>query len=197
MRAALTALLLAGLAGCHQKMAIQPSYRPQSPSAFFPDGRADRPTVAGTVARGQLAARTDAALYHGKDAKGALTAEFPYPVTADVLKRGEQRYNVFCAMCHGLTGEGDGRVVKRGFTPPPSYSTDASRAYQLKGEKVLLTDVPVGHLYDVITRGYGAMADYSAQIPVHDRWAIVAYVRALQYSRSPALREKLGKEKAK
>ena len=106
MRCLLFIALLAAATGCHQKMAIQPSYRPQSVSDFFSDGRTSRPPVAGTVARGQLAVRTDTVLYQGKDAKGALTAEFPFEVTSDVLKRGEQRYNVFCSVCHGLTGEG-------------------------------------------------------------------------------------------
>ena len=185
------------LVGCYQKMAVQPSYRPQSPSDFFADGRSTRPTVPGTVARGQLAARTDTVLYQGKDAKGALTKEFPFPITEDVLKRGQQRFNVFCSVCHGLTGEGDGRVVKRGFTAPPNFHTDLARSYKLRGEKMPLTDVPPGYIFDVITRGFGAMPEYAAQVPVNDRWAIVAYVRALQYSRSEALRGKLGKEKGK
>jgi mono/diheme cytochrome c family protein len=112
-------------------------------------------------------------------------------MTEAVLKRGQQRYTVFCSICHGLTGQGDGRIVQRGFTRPPSYSKDLSRYYQLRGEKRLLIDVPVGHIFDVITRGFGAMPDHAEQIPVRDRWAVAGYVRALQYSQSPELRKKM------
>ncbi|HEX8069405.1 MAG TPA: cytochrome c [Pyrinomonadaceae bacterium] len=96
--------------------------------------------------------------------------EFPFPVTAEVLKRGQERFNIFCAMCHGMTGYGDGMIVRRGYRRPPSYHTDQLR------------QAPVGHFFDVITNGWGAMPDYAAQIPVQDRWAIIAYVRALQLS---------------
>lgn len=192
------ALLALSLPACYQKMAVQPSLRPLQSSDFFADGRASRPTVSGTVARGQLGRYTDTALYHGKDDKGNEVTDFPFEVTKRVLDRGRQRFEVFCAVCHGYTGAGDGRVVKRGFTVPPNLNTEASRLIKIRtGKEVPLTEVSVGHLYDVVTRGFGAMPDYSEQIPVNDRWAIVAYVRALQYARSPALREKLGKEKAK
>lgn len=174
--------VLAGLAlclpACYQRMGVQPSYSPLSPSNFFSDGRSSRPPVPGTVARGQL--RIDTALFLGRDAEGKLVSEYPFEITDEVVNRGKVNYNVFCAVCHGATGKGDGRVVQRGFTKPPSYLTDDSRAYSLRGEKLKLTAVPVGHIYDVITRGHGAMADHAEQIPVNDRWAITAYVRALQ-----------------
>ncbi|PYS91311.1 MAG: hypothetical protein DMF64_12570 [Acidobacteria bacterium] len=95
---------------------------------------------------------------------------FPFPITQDVLTRGQQRYNIYCSMCHGMTGYGDGMIVRRGFRRPPSYHDERLRA------------APVGHFFDVITNGWGAMPDYAAQIPVQDRWAIIAYVRALQLS---------------
>jgi hypothetical protein len=139
--------------------------------------------VAGTVARGQL--RTDTELYEGRNDKGELVTVFPFAMTKEVLERGEQRYNIFCSVCHDLTGNGNGRIVQRGFTRPPNFHTDVSRYYQLR-EKELgkksppLTEVSVGHIYDVITHGFGAMPDYASQIPVKDRWAIVGYVRVLQ-----------------
>ena len=139
--------------------------------------------------------RIDTALYEGQDEKGKEVTEFPFEMTKDVLERGRQRYDIFCSVCHGLTGQGDGRVVQRGFTKPPSYSADLSRAAKIKGKDIKLIDVPVGHVFEVITKGYGAMPSLHDQIPVHDRWAIVGYVRALQISQSPELRAKLAKDK--
>jgi hypothetical protein len=170
-------------------MATQPSYRPLHKSDFFEDGRTSRPVVSGTVARGQL--RIDTELHEGRDENGQLIDVFPFEMTREVLERGKGRYEIFCAVCHGLTGHGDGRIVKRGFTVPPSYMTDLSRGYKLKGQDRKLIDAPLGYLYEVITRGYGAMPDHAAQIPVHDRWAIVGYVKALQYSQSAELRKKM------
>jgi hypothetical protein len=183
------ALLLLALPGCQQEMANQPSYRPLRPSGFFPDGRASRPVVPGTVARGQL--RTDTALYDGRDDKGDLVTEFPFDMTKDILERGRGRFDIFCSVCHGLTGHGDGRIVQRGFTKPPDYITDLSRGYALRGEKKKLTEVPVGYVFEVITKGFGAMPDHASQIPVRDRWAIVGYFKALQYSQSPELRKSM------
>jgi mono/diheme cytochrome c family protein len=182
-------------------MADQPSYRPLEPSDFFPDGRSARPLIPGTVARGQL--REDDALYLGKTAKGDPVTEFPFPLTDTVLQRGEQRVNIFCSVCHGLTGAGDGRIVQRGFTRPPAYYPVPnrkdldydSRAYKIRDPKnvVPLYKVPVGHIFDVATNGFGAMPAYAEQVPVRDRWAIVAYVRALQYSQSREARDYLRK----
>ena len=184
---AFVALAVLSLPACWQKMSTQPSYRPLQTSDFFPDGQSSRPPVPGTVARGQL--KTDTVLYHGKDDKGELVAEFPFEVTKEVLVRGKQSFGVYCAICHGSTGKGDGRIVQRGFIAPPSYLHD-SRGYALKGKKISLKDVPHGYIFDVITRGYGAMPDHAEQVPVNDRWAIVAYVRALQATGAPAEKEK-------
>jgi mono/diheme cytochrome c family protein len=161
-------LLLSVLAaGCRQEMADQPRYDPLEPSAFFPDGRAARPVVAGTVARGQL--REDDHLWRGRVA-GELAATLPFPVTRELLERGRERFNIFCAPCHDQAGGGNGMIVRRGYRRPPSLHDPRLR------------EAPAGHFFDVMTSGFGAMPDYAAQIPVADRWAIVAYVRALQLS---------------
>lgn len=189
-RGRLVALCLLTIPACAQQMGSQPAYRPLQPNDFFADGRASRPLVAGTVARGQLHA--DTALETGHDDRGDLATVFPFEMSKDVLERGRQRYDIFCSVCHGLTGHGDGRIVQRGFTKPPDLITDVSRAYKIKEPdkpSPPLTSVPVGHVFEVITKGYGAMPDYASQIPVRDRWAIVGYVRALQFSQSPAARK--------
>jgi hypothetical protein len=156
------------LAGCSlkQDMAHQPKNRPLSPSDFagFTDGRSARPLLENTVARGSLA---DDALAVGKDSNN-----FPLPITEGLLERGEDRYKIFCAPCHGLQGDGNGMIAMRGMKHPPSYHEGRLR------------QVPNGYIYDVITNGFGAMYSYSAQVPPRDRWAIVAYVRALQLSRN-------------
>jgi mono/diheme cytochrome c family protein len=159
--------LAALAAGCRQEMADQPRYDPLEPSAFFPDGRAARPVVAGTVARGQL--REDDHLWRGRVA-GELAATLPFPVTRELLERGRDRFNIFCAPCHDQAGTGNGMIVRRGYRRPPSLHDPRLR------------EAPAGHFFDVMTSGLGAMPDYAAQIPVADRWAIVAYVRALQLS---------------
>ena len=156
------------LTGCRQDMHDSPSYDPLQESTFFADGRASRLPVANTVARGQL--REDEHLFTGK-INGQLATEFPMPVTAETMARGRERFNVFCSPCHGQTGEGNGMIVQRGFRQPPSYHEDR------------LLNAPPGYLFDVMTNGFGAMQDYSAQVPVADRWAIAAYIRALQFSR--------------
>ncbi len=161
-----SALLLA-LAACRQDMHDQPKYRGLRGSDFFADGQGARPLVANTVARGHL--NDDALLATGKEGQNDAT-EFPFPVTEQVMARGHERFDIYCSPCHGRTGEGNGMVVRRGFRRPPSYAEDRLR------------DAPIGHFYDVITNGFGAMPDYQTQIPVNDRWAIVAYVKALQLS---------------
>ena len=161
-----SALLLA-LAACRQDMHDQPKYRGLRGSDFFTDGQGARPLVANTVARGHL--NDDALLATGKEGQNDAT-EFPFPVTEQVMARGHERFDIYCSPCHGRTGEGNGMVVRRGFRRPPSYAEDRLR------------DAPIGHFYDVITNGFGAMPDYQTQIPVNDRWAIVAYVKALQLS---------------
>ena len=167
--------------GCEylrQDMANQPKNRPLSPSEFFGDGRSERPPVENTVARGALA---DDELFVPKDSNA-----FPLPVNRELLERGEERYKIFCSPCHGLQGDGNGMIAMRGMKRPPSYHQDRLR------------QALNGYFYDNITNGFGQMYGYSAQIPPRDRWAIVAYVRALQLSRNaraddlPAeLREKL------
>jgi mono/diheme cytochrome c family protein len=156
-----------GVVGCRQDMHNQPKYIPLRESTFFPDERSARPLVTGTVARGQL--RDDALLYTGK-VNGADATVFPFPITDRVMARGQERFNIYCSPCHGETGQGDGMIVRRGYRHPPTYHQDRLR------------DAPVGHFFDVITNGFGAMPDYAAQIRVDDRWAIIAYVRALQLS---------------
>jgi mono/diheme cytochrome c family protein len=161
------AALVVSVAACRQDMHDQPKYTALQESDFFLDGQASRPPVANTVARGQL--NEDVLLTTGKDGANDATV-FPFPVTEQVMARGQERFNVFCSPCHGRTGLGDGMVVRRGYRRPPGL-----------GEQRLI-DAPVGHIFDVITNGFGAMPDYSDQIPVNDRWAITAYVRALQLS---------------
>jgi mono/diheme cytochrome c family protein len=146
----------------------QPKYIPLRPSDFFGDQRSERPLTEGTVPRGHL--NDDAAFYFGKSPDGKFVSEFPFPVTKDVIARGQQRFNIYCAPCHGRLGDGAGMIVRRGFRRPPSYHIDRLR------------EVPNGYIFDVITNGIGAMQDYAAQVPARDRWAIVAYVRALQLS---------------
>lgn len=170
---AVVACLLA-VAGCDlQDMYNHAKERPLGHSSFFKDGRSSRPLLDDTVARGHL--RTDELLYTGK-INGVPVNEFPYPVTPAMLDRGRLEFNIFCSVCHGRDGNGDGMVVQRGFKQPPSYNTDRLRA------------APAGHFFDVITNGFGVMFPYKDRIPVSDRWAIVAYIRALQLSQhaSPA-----------
>jgi mono/diheme cytochrome c family protein len=165
----LPALLIAVslCAACRQDMHDQPRYKPYAPSDFFGDRRSARAPVAGTVARGQL--REDDHLHTGK--LGAAFADsLPFPLTAQVLARGRERFTIYCAPCHGQVGRGDGMVVRRGFRRAATFHTD-----RLRGE-------PVGYFFDVMTRGFGAMSDYATQIPPADRWAIAAYVKALQLS---------------
>ena len=158
---------LLALAGCRQDMHDQPKFRPLRESDFYVDGRSARPQVEGTVARGSL--REDDHLYTGR-VNGQLATTFPFPVSAAVLARGQERFNVFCSPCHGRLGLGNGMVVRRGFRKPPSYHDERLR------------HVAVGHFFDVMTNGFGVMPDYAAQVSVADRWAIAAYIRALQLS---------------
>ncbi len=150
----------------------QPKYIPLRSSDFFPDGRSARPPVEGTVARGQL--RDDVHFYTGMiDGKPAET--FPFPITRAILERGRERFNVTCAPCHSRLGDGNGIIVQRGYRRPESFHTDRLRK------------AAPGYHFDVMTRGFGAMPDYAAQVTPQDRWAIAAYVRALQLSQKAAL----------
>ena len=183
-------------AACRYDMQDQPRYKALKKSDFFNDKRASRDLPEGTVPRGFL--REDKAYYTGKteagqtatpnpaatpltDASGntlvtdfsGLVSEFPVPVTKELIDRGEQRYRIFCIVCHGPVGNGDGMIVRRGFSKPPTYNDDRLR------------NAPVGHFFNVITNGQGKMNSYASQIPVADRWAIVAYIRTLQISQNP------------
>ena len=179
--------------GVRFDMQDQPRYRAYKKSDFFTDGRASREHPAGTVARGQLF--ENKAFYTGKIDNPNPTAvaqttpgpagttlvttfpnaidEFPVPVTRELIDRGQERYNIYCIVCHGPVGSGDGMIVRRGFTKPPTYQDDRLR------------NAPVGHFFDVMTNGFGKMPSYAFQVSPADRWAIVAYIRALQVSQNP------------
>jgi mono/diheme cytochrome c family protein len=168
----LAVLAAVAMSGCRQDMHDQPKYVPLRESTFFQDERSARPLVEGTVARGQL--HDDELLYTGK-VHGEDSPVFPFAVDARVMARGQERFNIYCTPCHGRTGQGDGMIVRRGYRHPPSLHQDRLRS------------APAGHFFDVITNGFGAMPDYAAQVRAEDRWAIVAYVRALQLSEHAAL----------
>jgi mono/diheme cytochrome c family protein len=159
---------LMALSACQPAMTDQPRYEPLEANSFFNNGMASRPLVPDTVARGQLNA--DPAFNTGKTANGDLVQDIPVEIDAQLLERGKQRFEIYCAPCHGLVGDGNGIVVQRGFPSPPSYHIDRLR------------NAPAGHFFDVITNGFGRMYDYSDRVAPADRWAIVAYIRALQLS---------------
>ncbi len=152
-----------------QKMSIQPKYDPLEPSDFFADGMSARPRVPGTVARGEVTQNgfLETGKINGVDGDG-----FPFPVTAAVINRGQERFDIYCSECHGRLGDGNGMIPARGYRRPPSYHTDALR------------NAKTGHFFDVMTNGFGVMPPYAAQVPVNDRWAIVAYIRVLQLSQN-------------
>jgi len=155
------AIALMSLTACRQKMADQPAYRPLQPSASFSDGTSARLFPAGTIARGSIPVAKDI----GEE------ATLPYALTREVLERGKNRFNIFCSPCHGEAGDAQGIIVLRGLRHgPPSFHIDRLR------------QAPLGHFVDVISNGFGGMADYSVQISYRDRWAVAAYIRVLQYS---------------
>jgi mono/diheme cytochrome c family protein len=165
--AVIVAVIAIAAGGCRQDMHDTPRVEAYEATDAFPDGSGNRTPVEGTVARGHL--DEDELLYTGK-VDGQLADEFPFPVTKAVLERGQERFNIYCSPCHGRTGMGNGMIVSRGLRPPPSYHDEKLRTQ------------PVGHFFDVMTNGFGAMQDYRAQVGVQDRWAIAAYIRALQLS---------------
>lgn len=192
-------ILLAGVCfagtACRRDMQDQPKMKPYRSTSFFGDGQSMRQPIPGTVPRGFL--RSDKALFTGKkdsattgtatptaspqgqQASGANAypddvTEFPFPITKETVQRGRERYEIFCSVCHGLTGNGDGMIVRRGYRRAASFNDDRLR------------QAPVGHFFDAISNGWGAMPSYASQIPVQDRWAIIAYVRALQLSQQKA-----------
>ncbi len=159
-----------GLAGCHQDMWEQPKVKAQSRNTFFSDNRGTRMPLTGTVSFGSV--KKDVAFYSGYE-NGKLVREFPVPVTAELIKHGQERFRAFCLHCHGEIGDGQGMIAKRGFTlarPVGNYHTQRLR------------DMPVGHFFDVITNGYGTMYPFAARIKPYDRWAIASYIRVLQLS---------------
>jgi mono/diheme cytochrome c family protein len=162
------------LTACRRDMQDQPRYKPLAASSFFADGRSARPMVEGTVARGHL--RIDEARYTGK-IEGEDIDQFPIPIAKEDIERGQTRFNVYCTPCHGRLGDGNGMVVLRGFRQPPSYYSDR------------LVHAPLGHFYDVISNGFGAMPSYASRVQSDDRWRIVAYIRALQLSESASLND--------
>jgi mono/diheme cytochrome c family protein len=221
------------LPACEQQMANQPAYRPLEHSTFFDDGRASRPLEPGVVAREQLLDDNPVASGLTPDARrGKRAAAQPRPgqpadqappdpgapdnpanyvsaipvkLTEADLKRGGERFSIYCAPCHGPLGNGFGKIVERGFLRPPSFHTvkvakddperdgdlplGYSRGFGRFGVKLPLREAPVGYIFEVISRGYGGMPDYAGQVPAVDRWRIAAYVRALQLSRNATIGE--------
>ncbi len=159
--------LLATLAlvGC-DNMREGNRFKPYEETPFFEDGSTARPLIEGTVPQGFL--RADKHLYEGKASDGTFASEFPFPITEAVLARGKDRYNIYCIVCHGVTGAGDGMVVRRGFKVPTAYQDER------------LKNMPVGYFYNVMTEGFGVMSSYKAELTPEDRWAVAAYIRALQ-----------------
>ncbi len=176
--------LLLLCAGCRQDMHVQPRYNPFDPTDFFEDGQSARMPVAGTFPRGDLTTGPEELLYTGK-VNGALAEAFPFPVRREVLDRGRERFDIYCTPCHGLSGDGDGMIVQRGFRRPPSLHIDRLRA------------APAGHFFDVITNGFGVMYPYDYRVAPRDRWAIVAYIRALQLSRQASISDVPAAERRK
>src|SRR5438270_7186299 len=165
-------LALLVLVGCRQDMHDQPRLKPLAMSDFYADLRSSRTPVEGTVARGQL--HEDTYFYSGKI--GANPGDYmPFPVNEDVLNRGHERFNIYCAPCHSRLGDGNGMIVQRGYRHPPTYHQERLRK------------APLGYFFDVMTNGFGAMPDYSSQIAPRDRWCIVAYIRALQLSQNASI----------
>ena len=183
-RWAFVASVLLLCAGCRQDMHVQPRYNPYDPTDFFEDGQSSRLPVAGTVPRGDLTMGPDELLITGESNGEAATA-FPFPVTREVLDRGRERFNIYCSPCHGLSGDGDGMIVRRGFRAPPSLHMDRLRT------------ATVGHYFAVITNGFGAMYPYGYRITPRDRWAIISYIRALQLSRQASINDVPAAERAK
>jgi len=170
------------LTSCRPDMFDQPRYNPLGASDFFTNGAGSRPLIPGTVARGHL--NEDEAFYAGKIGTN-LVETFPFPVTSEVLQRGRERFDIYCAICHGQTGDGNGMIPQRGFPAPPSYHSDRLR------------QSPVGHFFEVMTQGYGVMYSQASRVAPTDRWAIAAYIRALQLSRDARLKDVPSGERAK
>lgn len=168
MKRVLTLLVICALTvGCRKGMVDQQHLKPLAEDDFFKDGSGSRVMPAHTVARGQL--NEDEQFFTGKIGD-QLVATFPAPITRQMIAHGRERFDIYCAVCHDRSGEGNGMIVQRGFPKPPSF------------QEQRLRDAPVGHFFDVITNGYGVMYPYKARVSPEDRWAIIAYIRALQLS---------------
>lgn len=185
--------LIATLSACRNDMHDQPRYEPLEENTNYTDSSASRPMVEGTVARGFLheneslyppSALSDTGSLRSGSA-GAASMSMPFPVSLKVLERGQERFNIYCTPCHGISGYGDGIVVRRGYRPPPSYHSDRLRK------------APPSHFFDVMTNGFGAMPDYAAQIPAEDRWAIAAYIKALQFSQNASVADVPAEDRSK
>lgn len=165
----------AGLAGCEEANMREASHvKPYEPTAFFGSDTTARPQIEGTVARGTLRGRDP---FFTGEVDGKPLDAFPMPVTLELLRRGQERFNAFCSPCHGMDGYGQGMIVQRGFSQPPSYHIDRLR------------EAPPGHFFGVMTKGLGRMPSYAVQVPPADRWAIAAYVKALQVSQHATLND--------
>ena len=199
------------ISACQQKMAKQPYFRPLEESDFFEDGRASRPLERGVVARGSLP--EDHPLMTGLTPQGRKVAikplegatspalagspsnidnfvtEFPFAMTESDLRRGLDRFTIYCTECHSPLGDGKGKIVERGHLKPPSYHTDLSRGFERFRKNVPLREAPVGYYYEVISKGFGGMAEYGSQIQPEDRWRIVAYIRVLLMSQATAVKD--------
>ena len=178
----IAALSVVAVAGCRQDMHNQPKYRPLRGTAFFADGSSSRPLVEGTVPRGTL--QQNDAFFTGKSGN-APVRELPFKVDEAVLSRGQERFDIFCTPCHDGTGRGRGMVVQRGFKQPPSFHDERLR------------NAEAGYFFDVMTNGFGAMPDYRMQLSARDRWAVIAYIRALQLSQHAATTDIPGGDPAK
>lgn len=178
----LTSVAIFAIAGCRQQMADQPHQRPLEPSNFFDDGMASRPVEPGTVAR--AGKEQNGLRFHSK-VDGKLVDTFPFEVTMEVLARGQERYEIFCSPCHDRLGTGQGMIVRRGFTRARSFHDPRLR------------DAPAGHFFEVITQGFGQMPSYANQLSEQDRWAVIAYIRALQFSRNVRLDQLPPEDRAK
>ena len=178
----LAVVLAATASACRQDMHDAAKYEPLEQSAFFKDHRASRPLQPGTIARGQL--KEDKLLFTGRDGD-AISEKFPFPVTDGVLARGRERFNIYCTPCHSRVGDGNGMIVQRGYKRPPSFHEDRLRV------------MAPGYYFQVMTNGFGVMPSYALQVQPEDRWAIAAYIKALQLSSRVSVQDLTSEERVR